>query len=141
MTKPVRVVIDTNILVSAFLWYGKPSRLLELAEEGSVRIFSSRHLMNELANSLAKEKLARAVLATGLSAKEMVTAYRQLTRAVRPVPVSSISRDPDDDHVIACAIAAKADFIVTGDRDLLVLDPLDGIRIVEVARFLELLDS
>ena len=82
--KPVRLVLDTNVLVSAFLWQGQPGRFLDLAAERQVRLFSSRVLLNELQETLCKRKLEKRVLLTGWNAPGLVSRYRRLVTLVRP---------------------------------------------------------
>lgn len=78
--------------------------------------------------------------ATGLTAQEMVKNYRQIATLVSASSLASqVSRDVDDDQVLACALAARADIIVSGDDDLLSLKVFQGIPIVMVARGLEMI--
>lgn len=131
----MRLVVDTNVLVSAFLWQGTPGRLLELATEKEIELFTSRALLDELADTLAKKKLAKPVLATGLTADQMLRNYRRLVTLVTARRLmQKVSRDTDDDVVLACALAARADLIVSGDDDLLVLKDFQGIPIVTAAQ-------
>jgi predicted nucleic acid-binding protein len=68
----------------------------------------------------------------------------EVSEAIVEVPSGSllpVSRDPDDDHVLAAAVVGEADCIVTGDKDLLVLDPYEGIRIVTPREFLDVLEG
>lgn len=130
----MRCVLDTNILVSAFLWQGIPARLIELAGENKIQLFTSHVLLDELAEVLHRRKLAKAVADTGFSADQLVSHYRRLAYRVTARQLAKrISRDPDDDHVLACALAAKADLIVTGDRGLLALKSFREIPIVTAA--------
>lgn len=130
----LRLVLDTNVLVSAFLWRGLPGRLIELAGENEIRLFTCKPLIDELAATLAKKKLAKYVQATGLTSTQILAAYRRLCTNVTVRPLESrISRDIDDDLVLACALAAKADLIVSGDDDLLVLGSFQNIPILSVA--------
>lgn len=135
MRQRARWVIDTNVLVSAFLWQGTPGRVLELAGEQEVQLFTSRPLLDELAATLAKKKLARYVAATGLTPDQMLASYRRLTTLVyaRQLDVQ-VSRDADDDAVLACALAARADLIVSGDDDLLSLKRFEGVTIATAAQ-------
>ena len=121
--------------VSAFLWRGTPGRVIELAGEKEVQLFTSRALLDELAATLAKKKLARYVAATGLAANQMLASYRRIATLVtaRQLDVQ-VSRDLDDDAVLACALAARADLLVTGDDDLLSLKSFRGFPIVTVAQ-------
>lgn len=132
----MRLVVDTNVVVSAFLWQGTPGRLLELAGEKQVRLFSSRALLDELADVLSRKKLAKSVAATGLTVPQMLAAYRKVITLVtaRQLP-QKVSPDADDDAVLATAQAAKADLVVSGDRKhLLILKRFEGIPIVTVAQ-------
>ena len=129
-----RLVLDTNVLVSAFLWRGLPGRLIELAGEREIQVYTSRVLLEELSATLAKKKLAKYVAATGLSAGQMLVAFKRLATAVTTRQLDErVSRDVDDDAVLACALAARAELIVSGDDDLLVLGSFKDIAIVSVA--------
>lgn len=136
----MRLVLDTNVLVSAFLWRGAPNKLIERASEGEVQLFTSRALLDELRSVLKRRKLARAVGATGLTATELLRSYRKLAYRVTARKLArQVSRDRDDDAVLACALAANADLIVSGDGDLLSLGEYRGIRIKSPAETLILI--
>lgn len=78
------------------------------------------------------------MLAAGLSAAELVQDYTRLAQIVEPQPLPApASRDPDDDHVLACALAAKGEIIVSGDKDLLDLREYQGIPILTTADALQ----
>lgn len=131
-------LLDTNVLVSALLWRGSPSRLIELARDQWVQLATSEALLVELDQTLQKSKLQRYVHATGLSRQQLVDSVRTLASVVVAAALETgISRDPDDDAVLAAAIAAKVDLIVSGDDDLLVLRAFRDMPIVPVAEALE----
>lgn len=135
MTRRPRWVVDTNVLVSAFLWTGTPGRVIELAGEKEVQLVTSRALLEELAATLTKRKLAKHVAATGLSSDQMLAHYRRVATLVTARQLDAqVSRDADDDAVLACALAARADLIVSGDDDLLTLQSFNGIPIITAAR-------
>ena len=137
MKRKPRLVLDTNVVVSALLWGGKPLELLALVERGEIRLYTSPPLLAELRATIAKPKLARVLAASGRSTAEHMADYRQLASlARRAMPEGAWSRDPDDDRVIACAIAARADFLVTGDADLRTLEKIESVRIVSPAELL-----
>lgn len=131
----MRIVADTNTVLSGLLWQGPPRRLLDLARERKVSLYTSVTLLAELAEVIARDKFAERVRAAGLSAAELVQDYERLAEVVTPEPLPApVSRDPDDDHVLACGLAAKADLIVSGDkRHLLVLTEYQGLPIRTVS--------
>jgi len=134
----MRLVVDTNVLVSAFLWQGTPGRLIELAGEKEIQLYTSGALIDELSEVLHRKKLSKQVRATGLTPAQMVGNYRRLTELMTARQLAQrVSRDVDDDTVLACALAANADLIVSGDDDLLELKTYQGIPIVSVAEALK----
>jgi len=136
----VRLVTDTNVVVSGLLWLGNPGRLLEAAARGQVTLYTSPVLVAELAATLATAKLARRIERAGLALDELLARYLNVAIVVQPPAVPRVvPTDPDDDHVIACALAARADFIVSGDGDLLGLKEHQGIRIVTPAQAVQLI--
>jgi len=139
----MRLVVDTNVVVSAFLWQGVPGRLLEMAGEKDVRLFTSRTLLDELADVLSRKKLTKSVAATGLTASQMLANYRKIVTLVtaRQLP-QPVSPDEDDDAVLATAQAAKANLIVSGDRKhLLILKHFKGIPIVTAAQAVAMIEA
>ena len=135
----LRAVADTNVVVSALLWRGAPHRLFSQVEPERILFYTSRALVAELAGVLARRKLARAVRATGKSVPTLVSEYQALVRLVEPRGLAApVSRDPDDDAVIACAVAARAQLIVSGDKDLRALRAYRSIRIASPAEALQL---
>ena len=130
----MRLVLDTNVVASGLLWAGgPPAKLIAAAQAGEVELTTSKTLLAELARILARKKFARAVTTSTLSIDDLVLGYAELTTIVTPAIITATSPDPDDDHVLACAIAAQADFIVSGDPDLLNLKQFHGMQIVTPA--------
>lgn len=134
----MRLVLDTNTVVSALLWKGSPHDLFAaVRERRDIALYSSPKLLAELADVLGREKLAPAVAASNRSPEEQLRQYISLVRIVTPASVQPvIVADPDDDHVIACALAAGADLIVSGDCHLLNLRSYQGMPIVAVTEAL-----
>jgi len=134
----VRLVLDTNTIVSGLLWKGPPHAVLMAARErNDILLYSSPRLLAELANVLARKKLSTAVVASRRSPEVLLQRYLQVARVVVPAVIAPVIRtDPDDDHVLACALAAKADLIVSGDSHLLNLKTYQGIPIVNAAEAL-----
>ena len=131
----MRIVCDTNVLIAGVVADGL-SRDLVKRRLPKHDLFVSEILLAEL-----EEKL-RDKFDVDPSKVPLVETYRQQATLVEPVPLTiPISRDPDDDVVLATAIAARADVIITGDNDLLVLRQYDGIQIVSPRQFLEMVDN
>lgn len=126
----MRLVVDTNIVVSALLWHGPPHELFELMREAPLTFYTSPVLLEELADVLSRRKLAKTISALDTTPDSLLRDYRSFARSVRPASVPRVVVDPDDDHVLACALAAHADLIVSGDRHLLNLKEYQGIRVV-----------
>lgn len=135
-----RFVLDTNIIVSALIWGGVPYQLLQAAVAGEIVLFTSPALLDELRGVLYRAHLASRLAQQRSSVDEALRRYGEL--AVEVVPLATpriVPRDPDDDHVIACAVAAHAHLIVSGDRYLLDLEAVDHIAIVTAGQALALI--
>ena len=132
--QPLRLVLDTNVVVAGLLWNGPPRRLLQAAIGGEVDLFSSAVLLDELTHTLGYSKVAARVERFGASIAALVAQYTALVSLVAPVSVARVvANDADDDHVIAAAVPARAKLIVTGDRKhLLPIGTHQGIAIVTV---------
>ena len=127
------------MVLAALLWRSTPYRLLNLVIDGRLDTFSSIGLIEELARTLAYPKFAQQIATYGHTAIELIERYARVAELVAPSPLPQpISRDPDDDLVIATALAARADLIVSGDADLLVLGQHRGIHIVTPTQALAL---
>lgn len=128
----VRVVVDTNILVSALIKRGKSRKLLfKLLEEHTVIL--SRQMLAELADVLARDKFA---VKTAQADRFLAILVRN-AKVVTPSSRFKIKEDPDDDIVLNTAYVGKAEYIVTGDRHLLELKEFKRTKIVKVAQMLE----
>jgi putative PIN family toxin of toxin-antitoxin system len=138
----VRIVADTNTVLSGLLWQGPPRQIIDHARAGAVTLHTSLTLLAELAEVIGRGKFAQRIQRAGVSALALIEDYQRLAVLLEPEPLATpVSRDPDDDHVLACALAAHADLIVSGDRDLLVLDRFQDIRILTAAQALAVLGA
>jgi len=127
----MKAVLDTNVLVAAFVTEGLCARLLGRARRRQMDLVVSSFILNEFENVLFKKFSA--------SKEQIRTATRLISEAAQIVShasvVSGICRDPDDDQILSCALSAEADYLVTGDSDLLELKEFHGIRILTPAAF------
>lgn len=138
----VRLILDTNTALSGLLWHGTPRQVIEAAIATRVVLFSSLELLAELEDVLSRAKFAVRFAQIGKTPQELITEYCGLVNVVAApgLPVS-VADDPDDDAVLACAVAAGAEMIVSGDDHLLRLGSYAGIPIATAAALLERLDS
>ncbi|HEX5720550.1 MAG TPA: putative toxin-antitoxin system toxin component, PIN family [Thermoanaerobaculia bacterium] len=133
----MRAVADTNIVVSGLLWQGAPRRVLELARAGDIELFTSPALLLELEEVLFRDKFSRRLKAADVSPEDLVLGYAALARVISPPPIGpAVEADPDDDEVLACAVAVHAYAVISGDRHLLNLGEFQAIPVLTPARFL-----
>ena len=139
---PVRVVIDTNTALSGLIWNGPPSQIINAAQEEQIALFTSDVLLNELGGVLRRAKFARVLAQSNLTPDQLIEEYQKLvTRIDAPPLAEPAARDPDDDAVLACALAAQAEAIISGDADLLVLGNYQEIPILTAPELLARLSS
>ncbi len=117
----MRVLLDTNVVVSALLFPGPPRRPLRTLCTSPFELWTSRPLLRELVATLSYRKLAVALATTGLQAEDLVESYAGQTLVVpdedlKPAPFAA---DPSDAAVVAAARAARVEWLVTDDRHLL----------------------
>lgn len=128
------VVFDSNVVVSAFIYGGKPAQAIALVTEKKLECATSPAILDELLDVLRRPRF-------GLSASEslaIVDEFRELCRVVFPVSeVHAVANDPDDDAILECALAAEAEVVVSGDAHLLRLGQWQGIRILSPAELLQ----
>lgn len=127
-----RVVADTNILVSALQFGGKPKQLLDLAVDGLIDLVTSEAILAETVRVL-RDKFYR----TPEWLAEADQQLRVIARLVEPTEgLQVIEADPTDDRILECAVAAAADVLVSGDTHLLSVGSFRGILIQRVSEFL-----
>lgn len=132
MKRP-RIVLDTNVLVSALLFGGPPREILNLIVVGAVDCSLSSSILDELEDVLQRPKFG----VPSREARALVEILSVLCTVVSPSEQISVVRaDPDDNRILECALAAGADVIVSGDAHLHELAVYEGIRIVNPSEFL-----
>ena len=132
------VVLDTNVVLSAILFGGKPRQVLEAALSGTIQLFVSEPMVEELQTVLQRPKF-------GVGARFVQTVISEVTAIaewVEPKEQSEVVKDdPADNRFIDCAVAAKADYLISGDNHLLKLRQWGKTRIVKVEDFITILSK
>lgn len=128
---PVKVVLDTNILVSALVFGGKPKQILDLTLSQRIKAFISTPILSEFVDVLLRKFY--------YSESQVYTLERKIKEGfcvVYPKLTVSILEDEPDNRVLEAALTAQADFIVTGDKELLNLQSFRSTKILSAADFL-----
>ena len=130
----LRVVLDTNVLVSATITQGKQFEFLELAKLGKIKIVTSPSIVEEFKEVISREKF-------GFSKEQVSVAIKQILEIAEIVipqhKLNVIREDIDDNVVLECALESNADFIVSGDFHLLELKSYQNIKIVNATEFFD----
>ncbi len=136
-----KVVFDSTTLVSAFLRKGGATgALLERAVQGECELYLADAIIEETRHVLLnREHLRLHFSYTNLDVEEYATLLRASARLVANLPTITVCRDPNDDYIIATAIAAGASYLVARDKDLLTLVTYQGVTILSPEAFLQLL--
>jgi putative PIN family toxin of toxin-antitoxin system len=127
----IRVVLDSNVYISALLFGGTPRAVVELAQLREFELFVSEPLIDEIEEVLK----AKFHWTESLVRRAAATTWRTATVVKAEIELDDCA-DPDDNRILECALFARADFIVTGDRHLLRLHPYRGIQILRPREFL-----
>ena len=130
----MRIVLDTNVLVSGVFWGGYPHRVLERWAHDKVEVVVSREILTEYDRVLTQ--LARKGGQLHLAQQWLMFVGQHATLAEVRTPVQ-VCRDPEDNKYLSCAVDGYADIIVSGDRDLLVLKEFIGIPILSPRQFID----
>lgn len=139
----LRAVFDTVVFVRALLNLRSVCGRLILAHQGQYQLVLSTPLVVEILQVLSRDELVSKLERRRSTYLEAVAGLLECFRHAEPVEVATIpptSRDPKDDKVLATAVAARADYLVSEDGDLLVLGEFDGVKIVNAATFLGILE-
>ena len=132
------VVLDANVVLSAILFGGKPKLVLEKALSGSIQLVISEALVNELQGVLQRPKFEL----NAQLVQTIVSEYASIASWIEPPEhFNAVLDDPSDNLFLDCAVAAKADYLVTGHRHLLNLGIFRRIKIVSADSFIDILSS
>ncbi len=137
----VRVVLDTNVVVSAYLVpAGKPATIITLARQGKIEICLSDDILEEIKRTLLRPKLQRIHKARPEEIERFLQAFAKVSLFVPgATEVEPVEGDPDDTKILACAVEGQVDYVISGDHHLTDLGSFHGIQIVNPDAFLAIL--
>jgi uncharacterized protein len=133
----MKLVLDANVFVSAYIWHGIPEVVLIRIAKKIDTLFFTDAIFNEIAGIIGMPKLKR----TKEQIDYILANINKRGKKIAVSPqhrVTGVCRDIDDDKYIECALAASADYIITGDKDLLVLKEYGGVKIVNARSYLDI---
>ena len=137
----MRAVADNNVVFSGTFWSGPSGKILRAARSQAIELVTTTALLAELLETLSKPRLRPILEAQSKTAEAWVLEFLAIAVLVQPVRVTEPKlRDPDDVIVLEAAVGGQAEYIITGDRDLLSLGSHAGIEIVTPAAFVLLAD-
>ncbi|HHT9124976.1 MAG TPA: putative toxin-antitoxin system toxin component, PIN family [Candidatus Brocadiia bacterium] len=129
----IKVVFDTNVLISSLFWSGNPRRCILLARRKHILAFTTQPILDEL-----HEKLVARFKYKPNEAKQVIDDIKTYTGVViHGMALRLIHADPEDNKIVECAVEAEANYIVSGDKHLLNLKKYKDIKIVSPADFLK----
>ena len=130
----IRVVLDTNVTISAIIFGGKPKTVLEAAIKGEVRLCISEEILNELNQVLKSPKFSFPLEIIQSIVNELLLISDLIVPSRKIIAIES---DPADNMILECDADANVDYIVTGDSHLLKLGSFENIEIITSARFID----
>jgi len=131
----MKIVIDSNVFVSAFFWLGNPRKVFDRVTNGLDELYITDDILQELSSVMTREKFNLE--------KNKVDNYVKIIEyfSIKLFPdnnIEDICRDPDDNKILKCGLEGNVDYIITGDKDLLVLKEYKKIKIVTPKEYLDI---
>ncbi len=134
----MKVVVDTNIIVSGFLWRGPSHQIMDLASDRKIEIATTRLLFDELDQTLHYRKFKTRLRNAGLAVRDIKFNASQILKFIRRSTAGpSVLADPLDDELLGCAIDFQASAVVTGDKKILDVGSIQDIPIMRASQFLQ----
>src|SRR3989338_1722470 len=135
----LKLVLDTNTIISAFFWNGNEAELFRKIEQGKAALFITREILAEIEDVIKRPKFDKVMKNAGLTPDQIMQKIVSLSHLViAPKFNIKVCRDEKDNKFLECSESAKVDYLVSGDEDLLVLKEYNGIPIVRTWKMLEL---
>jgi len=138
----MRIVVDTNVLVSATYWKGDSYKVIRIANERQMTIMMSREITEEYYKVIKSDEVTEKVEKKNLMAEKIITKVINESVVVEPKDkLFVIKEDPDDDKFLECAVEGDAEYLVSRDKHLLKLKKYKGIEIIKPEEFLRIINA
>lgn len=135
---PLKVVLDTNTLISAFFWDGNEAELFRRIEQGKVELYITGEILAEIENVIRRPKFDEIRKKANVTPNEIMQKIISLSHVIIAQKVGvAICRDKKDNKFLECAESAKADYLVSGDEDLLILKKYKETTIINTSKLLQ----
>ena len=138
----MKIVLDTNVLLSGSLWNGEARKVIRLIENKKVEGYTSSAILNELFDVLTRSDIIEKKSIEKFNPMVVITKITQICRVVEPdFELNVVQNDPDDNKILECAVFAKVDYLLTYDAShLLPIKEFQGIKIITPTEFLKLIN-
>ena len=133
----MKVVLDTNVLVSGTFWRGASSKILEMADRGELEIILSKELIDEYYSVINREEIMNKIANKNLILNKAVCKIIKESKIVEPLEkLNIVTEDSDDNVILECAVEGNVNCIISQDNHLLKLKEFKGIKIITPEEFL-----
>jgi len=139
ISKKVKIVLDTNVLISAFLWQKDAKEIFNLAKENKIQICVNKEIVNEFYRVLSYPKFSLRLKLIGKTPEEIINEFLEIVTfyPTKKLKTPIIKEDPSDDKFIYCALSSRASLIVSGNKHLLKIRKFGRISIISPREFLK----
>jgi putative PIN family toxin of toxin-antitoxin system len=131
----MRIVLDTNVLISATLWNGCSKRILERVENQKIDLLISEDILEEYVETMNYDEIKQKIKNKSLEINYSIDKIRLLSKIINIISKLNICTDPDNNKILECAVDGNVDYIITYDKHLLVLKEFNKIKIVTPEEF------
>ncbi len=133
-----KLVLDTNTIVSAFFWEGNEAKLLRKIEEGQAELYVTEEILREIEEVINRSKFRESLNKVNMTSDDIMKKIVSLAHLVLGKKYGiNICRDKKDNMLLECAKSAGAGYIISGDKDLLVLKKFENIQIIRASEIIE----
>lgn len=136
----LKLILDTNTIISAFFWEGNEAELFRKIEQGKASLFISKEILKEIKDVINRPKFKDTITKSKITPEQIIQKIILISHIVIGKNLNiNLCRDPKDDKFLECGEHAKADYIVSGDKDLLVLKNYKNLKIIKTSEMLKLI--